>query len=456
MFVAIGLAQNRPVQLEIGFNGEIVADAWNPLLLITRDLGETVLEFRIDRGSLRDGIKTFTYRAVIPGGSGITVFQDDVFIPGWRSFVWSLKQDATTIASGSLGQRERDPRPLDLILSATPGVWRGRYGREARITEIAAASLPERLASYQGVKSLLIDGTGAVPRLESLTAAAAAGVLVVILNDLPSAHADLELLLTDGGVRLGAGAVIGANPELLTSLFSAALRDDESFYDALRSTATPELPAPLPQLILLIAIGVYAVMTTLLVRLAGVPGLVTALGLALVFSMAAWQLLRPPQAEYQTSVSLDLAAGNLAKRLQTTTVASLPEGLIDFEGNGRLANLRSYTATDKDLSFRLGRWQSETIFQRPTLVPALLGWEGETVRYRGSDRLRNVYVKGFGPQAELAAGDVLEPLHAEESTLPAAYLKLLPLLPEGSVIGRAGDRILALLPAEARLEEGGL
>jgi hypothetical protein len=456
MFFAIGFAQHGPVQLEIGFNGEIVAGTWNPLLLITRDLSEAVLEFRIDQGSLRDGVKTLRYQVRIPGGTGITVFQDDVFIPSWRSFVWSLKQGSTTVSSGGFSQRERDPRPLDLILSAAPGVWRGRYRREARTTEIAASSLPERIASYQGVKSLLIDGTGAVPRLESLTAAAAAGVTVVVLTDLPNSHAELELLAGGAGTRLGAGTVVKASAELLPSLVSSESQDDTLFYDALQSSAVLELPAPLPQLILLIAVGVYAVMATVLVRLAGVPGLFTGLALALVFSLAAWRLLRPSQAEYQSQVSLDLTAGELAKRLGTTTVATLPEGVINLEGSGRLATLRSYRTSNSELSFHLGRWQSETIYQRPQLVPADLSWDEGKLRYLGAGRLRDVYVKGLGPQAELASGEVLMPRRGEEQTLPEVYTELLPLLPDGSVLARAGRRMIALFPASTDVPEGSL
>lgn len=90
---ALAQGPNRAAELELGFGGAIVADAWNPLRLVLRDVGSVQLEVAIDRGTLRDGERWSVYRADLPGGSGLSVFEDELFVPVWRSLQWTVRSE---------------------------------------------------------------------------------------------------------------------------------------------------------------------------------------------------------------------------------------------------------------------------------------------------------------------------------------------------------------------------
>ncbi|QRN80267.1 MAG: hypothetical protein JK586_00930, partial [Nocardiopsis sp. BM-2018] len=122
---AQGATASRSASLELGFGGTVVADAWNPLRLVLRDVGPVVFELAIDRGTLRDGERWSVYRAELPGGSGLSVVEDEVFVPVWRSLAWTVRSGGLTVASGSLARTQADRRPLDVMVGEPGPVVRG-------------------------------------------------------------------------------------------------------------------------------------------------------------------------------------------------------------------------------------------------------------------------------------------------------------------------------------------
>ena len=119
-FTSFVWAQRAQVTLELGFDGEVVADSWNPLKLTTRDITEAQLVLTLDQGSLREGESLSIYTADINAGGGVAVFEDDLYLPSWRSLSWRLLAADEVLASGTLDRRNLDARPLNLIISAAP------------------------------------------------------------------------------------------------------------------------------------------------------------------------------------------------------------------------------------------------------------------------------------------------------------------------------------------------
>ena len=151
LLAACSLAQVPTATFELGFGGHFVTERWNPLRLTLRDVRAVELELRIDQGSLRAGERLLTYRVHVRGGTGISVFEDELFVPGWRRFTWTVSRDGSTLASGAFDPKEKTLQPLDLLLSGQPGRYRGTFEPEARTLELAAGDLPERAAAYDGV-----------------------------------------------------------------------------------------------------------------------------------------------------------------------------------------------------------------------------------------------------------------------------------------------------------------
>lgn len=427
----------REVQLELGYAGEVIADRWNPLRLTSRDLPPAELEIVVDRGSLREGPVLVVYRARVPGGSGVRVFEDDLFVPSWRALSWTLASRERVWASGSVGQRLRDPRPLHLLLSGTPGRWRALYPDAARVVEINAPELPERAAAYDGVASLLIDGSAAAPRADALAAAAASGTPVLLLEPLTSALQPLTLLAPQFDTALGAGRLQRRDAAGLGAALAAApARLDDTLVEALAETASVTPPAAAPQTGVLLAAAAYALVTLLLLQLGGAPGLLAALALAALASAGAWRALQPPQRTFHAVRAVELGADALAYRLGVRTVLSLPAGEVALPLAARALAARPYTLEPDTTRYRVQRWSRDTFVERPRLVTAQLRWHGDELRNHGERALRELTVKGLGPQGTLPGGAVLRPraAPASDAPLPDAFRTLWPLLPDGAAL----------------------
>jgi hypothetical protein len=452
LFVAAGLALAQPrsaeVTFELGFGGEVVAGAWNPLRVLVRDLPGSTLEVWLDQGSLRQGVVPLIYRADLTGGTGLTLFEDDLYIPAWNALTWAVRSEGATVASGSLsGRRHLDERPIHLLLTQNPGSWRDLYGIDARLAEIPALGLPERSAAYDGVASLLIDGTAVAPRLGAVAAAATAGVDVYLVDELPASHADLILLAPGPQQRLGAGWLLRGEPRRSAVELPGALRVDvDALLQGLRS-ADPDLgPEPLPQLFVLAAAAAYSLLVLVLVRFAGTPGLLAGLGLAAVVSLAAWRTLRPAQPLERASVILDIGGGDLAQRLGIEHLFSLPEGPVELAGSYRPLHVRAFEIGPDGTALQLQRWQGESLIARPQLVPATLTWSGSTLINRGDTTLEELVVRGLGPQPPLAAGGRADAVAGEERPLSPTMAALLDLAPVGSALAQVDGRYLLALP----------
>ena len=57
----------------------------------------------------------------------MTVSADDVYIPPFQNLTWTRDSADRVLARGSLGARDADGRPLQVVVSAEPGAWRAAF-----------------------------------------------------------------------------------------------------------------------------------------------------------------------------------------------------------------------------------------------------------------------------------------------------------------------------------------
>ena len=431
------------VRLEIGFNGEIVADHWNPLRLQTRDVPSATLELTLDQSTLLEGEKLAVYRAEITGGNGVAVFEDDVYLPTWRRFVWRLYTPDEVLASGSFDRRRSNNAPLTLLVSADPFRWRGVL--ETRATDVPTNLLPRRLAAYDGVERVLIDGSAPAPDASVLAAASAAGAVVTLVEPLPQSHAQVSALTGTAPTRLGAGWVTRTTAEDVATTPEAepvkVLTEALVTEDLAHSTAVRR---PLP---LLIVASVYLLSVLLFIRLAGAPGLLTGLALALLLSFAAWFTLRPATSQVIRGRTLVIGGGTLARQGEVRTLFTLPDFTLSLPVPAHPNGPVAFEQAGETFNIDLGRWSGVQVETRPSLLNAVLQWrEGDLVN-TGTSGLQDVYVKGLGFQPDLLADERRAVSDdGKGGPLPEVYEQLLVLVPEGSALARAGGTFHLALP----------
>ena len=442
-------AQRAQVKLELGFEGAVVADRWNPLKLTTRDVTAAQFILSLDQGTLREGESLAVYKADINAGGGVAVFEDDLYLPTWRNLSWRLVSGDDILASGSLDRRNLDERPLNLIVSAAPSLWRDQFSDDARVMTVPPSILPERLAAFDGVSSLVIDGSASMPNLEAILAAATAGAKVILIAPLPPSHAPLEALVASQ-TQAGAGGLYRVDRGSLAALVNASSVPTKALATALLTPAlseSPELPAQLP---LLIASGTYLVLILVLVRLAGAPGLVASTALAILASLAAWSYLRPTTALNLQGRSLLVGSGGLARRDDLRTVFTLPQTSLNLPEAARPFEPVPHSYGPDKFELDLNRWASEALFLKPYVSEANLRWNQDELMNTGTTTLVDVYVQGLGPQGTLAPGSSLRPVSHEDTLLPDGYEGLLELLPEGTALARDGGVFhIGLAPPKA-------
>jgi hypothetical protein len=439
-------AQTRDIVVDVGVGGEIVAGAWNPLRVTLRDQPPAQLFVDIDQGSLREGERWLRYRAELAGGGGISVFEDELFIPVWRSFQWSVRAGEQILASGSFDRHLVDERPLELILSTQPGAFHAYFDAQARLVDVTPHDLPERAAAFDGVRTLLIDGSTAPPRSEAVLAASAAGVRTVLLEPLPSSFAELQALASPATQRLGAGWLLKRSEAGLADALALPRLNSYDITLALDLPTLTSLPPPLPTITLAIGVGGYLLATLLLVGYGGLPGLLTSLALMPLASLGAWQVLRPSEASQQRSHTLTLSGGELALRLELIGLAQLPAATRTVSGHARPTAAPNYLQTPLALELPMERWSMTRLVARPRLGTPTLQWEGELLVNRGRTAIEEVYVLGLGPQGRLSAGEERLVVRQEDAPLPLLYQQLAARLPQGSAIGRSGDQLHVALP----------
>ncbi len=323
-----GRAQPR-VELRLGVAGVPVAGAWNPLSVVVRDAPGATLTLSLDAGGLDRGEVPQRLDALVAPAGGVQRLDLDLPLASWRRITWRVEQDGRVLASGGLAARERDERPLDLLLSARPAAWNDRFGSDARTLSVAASDLPRRPAGWDGVRSLLIDGTVAPPDPEVVVTAAVAGVRVYLPSEAPAGYADLTRLVEGGARRVGAGSLAP-----LSALGREGLAATPGV-DALRSALAEAVPAPTwrhrTAWLVGAAAGTFAVSVWTLLRLGGIAAWASA-AMLWAASWAAAPLVTPSEVKPQQGDALVVVAGGLGLRLEHRAVASAPAGTTWLDG----------------------------------------------------------------------------------------------------------------------------
>lgn len=444
---AVAQTTQAPIRLEVGLASHVVAGAWNPIRFVSRDTPPATLTIVIDQGSLRSGPVPLTLVQEIAGGAGVSVYETLVHLSGYSSISWTLRTTDTTLASGSLPGREADARRLDLLVSREPGRLRGSLGPDARPVDVPAAALPLDSAAYAGVRSLVIDGTAAAPRLEAVAAAASGGALVVFAADLPASHAELELLApTSGTYPLGAGYVVRAAGDLSAAVASVLAELPEPLLERLVAALAAEplvaRPVAAPQPLVLAVAGAFALLCVLLLRSFTGPGLLGALALALILSLASWRALRPPEPIISASGRIGLSGGELALVVEVQEHLTLPPGTISLLGAARPLSAMPYRIDAAGTHFDLGSWRSVRLALPPAVEVSPLRYEAGTLINAGARELHNLHVVGMGPQAGLGPGARAQARPQEWQGAPSAvYAQLEAVLPEGSALGTSCDAV---------------
>lgn len=441
-FLSSAFAQTvDAVRFELGIGGHAVANAWNPMRLTVRDQPDAVLTIRVDQGTLRSGEIPIVVERSVRGGAGVSVFEDDLYLPTFRTLTWSLATADRVLGSGSLGAREQDERPLDLLLSADPGRYRGEFGEGARLVDVAAADLPLRVAAFDGVRSLVIDGSVAAPRIEAVAAAASGGVVVVLHGTLPASHRDLLLLVDDGGVNLGAGLVVrteGTPVDVARAVGGSGVPERDTLLAVVMAEPLIDLAAPLSQQSVLAVTFLFALAVVALVRWVGTPGLVAAIAVSALLSLAGWRVLRPDAPQLTGAERLAFAGGPLALVTEAREVYTLPAAIIDFRPTARPLTTRAYRVDDEGAHFSVERWRSVLVALPPTLEDAPLRYRDGVLRNDGGVVLHDVHVVGLGPQGDLDPGASRAAVAAEDAPLSPVLAQLMPHLDVGTAVARSG------------------
>lgn len=478
--------------MSFGFAGEIVADAWNPLRVTLRDVENAELVLELDVGSLRRGPVMLRYRAPLPGGPGLTTFEDDVYLPTWVSFNWTLTTPAGRLAEGTVPRYAADPAPLHLVLARELGTGGLYFPPGVRVVEITPSDLPQRAAAYDGVESLLVLPDTAPPEPAALVAAAGAGSDVLLAEGLGSAFAEVLALLGTDMRRLGAGGLVRLAEENRVGVEAALRRSGRLEPDHLTATlvddALTRAPTGTDGGWLALRLAAYALVVTLLLRFGGVPGVLAALLLAGTLSLAAWRT-RPEEPLLLRSRSLALSAGGLALRTDVTHLFSFPghaanvpyaarplamvvtedtetrfgtpePSLTPATTEPESVGTTDYRVGPERFEVDLSAYGSALLVGKPRLEPAVLGWSDGVLVNEGTQRLTDVFVT-WGGSGRLR-GTVGTPSRsgrqaniAPEGTLtvtsgnlmsPPLYAGLTSLLPPGSAVARAGGTVYVALP----------
>ncbi len=448
LHVVHGQNAGRLAEVEVGFRGAPVADAWNPLRVTVRDVGSGRLTLVADQGNLRDGEIPWTMVVPVSGGAGVRVLEVDVFLPAWRSLVWSLEAGGSIVASGALPREAADRRRLDLVVSAGPGVVAERLA--GRVVDVPAALLPARAAAYDGVRSLWIDGSGGMPATAAITAAAAAGAVVVLSDEALRDPVVVELVGEGAAwVPIAAGGWwLGAPPD--GAQLESARVDLGAYLAAFAAAGGVVAPRTVSVAAVMVTASAYVLLVMLAWRVGGAPGLLTWSVLVLGASLLAWGAPRPSSPTLIESRALHVGVGDLAWRTEVHDLLTLPAGVVEV---ARVARPATTTAGEQRLgtppgtTLTLPRWRGASLVESPRAAPALLalGADGQPVAV-GGRVLSDVRVVGGPAWREVAPGRELGPA-SEAAALGGDAAAFEALLPPGSAWARDGaDWHVALAP----------
>lgn len=456
LVASLGLAQGLPrlAEVEIGFRGAPVAEAWNPVRLVLRDVGEGRFTLTVDQGSLRDGERLWTFAWPVAGGGGVRTVDLDVYLPSWRTLRWTLEAGGATLASGALGRADADRRPVDLVVSGRPGDVASALA--GRVLDVAADDLPARAAAYDGVRSLWLDGTAPRPAMAALAAAAAAGTVVVVqgeARDDPDL-APLRSAATAGSGWWGVGAGgwwFGDAPS--DAQLTAGRLDVTALATAFAASSRLPLPASAPPPSVAFVAALYVVLIAIAWRLGGRVGAVTWTWVVLAAVTLAATTWRPDQPTSVAVRELRIGAGGLAVQQRAHDLLTLPAGEVGVDAVARPAAAiagRVDAGSPPRTSVDLARWRQTTLLEVPRAIAARLAWGLDGLpRVVGDEALVDVRVVGAGAWSRLEPGATpAEPSDPSPSTGPEAAFEA--LLPVGAAWGRSADGWHVLPPVAGR------
>lgn len=428
-------------QVTIGIGGEVVAGAWNPVRVSTRDLPASTLVLSLDVGTLKSGEVPVDIEYALPGGGGVVVSERPLFIPPFRSLSWRIRSADRVVASGSLSSRRSDERRVLLVLQEpgrplptdTSAVW-----PSTRAVEVGPSDLPSDPAAYGGVAGVLVSHPS--PPAEGLLAAAVAGAQVVFTEPLTFySGAATGLLEGRTSNRLGAGSAStgGAGSEPTSSAVDSA-----SLLSAALGQPLVRLPSPAPRRVIVLAALAYLVVVALMLRFGGAQGTSAALLLALLCGVAAWSYARPSAPQFEGRLAVGIVGGELALMTEAVEQATLPRATLPFPASASPFVPQEYSATEGGVDIPTAAWRQVVVRLPPRAVTAPFTVQDNAIRSRIGEGLSNSYVVGLGSQLDTPPGGLMRPVASEEGVFSprteALYLSLVPLLPSGSVLTTTG------------------
>lgn len=356
-------------ELRVGFDGAFVAGRWNPIEFSMRDQSAVTLTITIDQGDLRTGAVPVRYIYELAGGPGLSVIEDELFIPAWQSFSWSAASPARVIASGSFHPRDVDDRPLALIASTEPARHAGLVPAGTRLVAYGTSSLPERLAAWDGVALLLFDGSTAPPPLEVVISAATAGSNVVLLEPLPDSYGELRRLAAGPVTRLGAGQIVRGDAAEVADLLEP-LTDSVSLEGFLSELNELELQQPVRPVFLFPLLIMYGVAALVLLRSSGLPGVIAVSALGVLAVVIAWPSLNPEATLSRSQLQLSVSAGGLSRTYQSVRLLHREGGDLVLAGHLRPTTPLPYAVREERTALTAERWRPVQLAARPELTTA--------------------------------------------------------------------------------------
>ncbi|MCA9835480.1 MAG: hypothetical protein KC422_01135 [Trueperaceae bacterium] len=448
-FLLLAQVYAQDIRFELGFNQEIVANHWNPLVLELRNHPPVTLRVAIDQGSLKEGEIPMTYEARLPRSQGFSHFEDELFLPEWRSISWVVESEERILASGSFPRRQAETTPLALILSNNLASWADLLP-DHRLTEALSHQLPERVAAYDGVEILIMDGTVTAPSPEAIISAATAGTRVIFFEPLPSSYASL-LKLTESSSRLGAGYLLKVDR---TSLKSALLAKQSLDREALLAAFDDEALTDFPRLTrvgpVLVLASLFSAAILLIFRFLPSTAVTTSIVLSLIASILAWSWLKPYPPVKEQARTLEIAGGDLALEQGLYSIITLPSASKALPFASRIDPLLEHRQAPNLTLLELSRWSNLIALKKPRLVQAkfqlIPSDDGLILRNLSAQTLQAVYVKGRGLQSSLAPDSQLFVKDGGLELPPGALERIAPFLPNGTALAIAGDTIFVSLP----------
>jgi hypothetical protein len=455
---SVAWAQGLPrlAEVELGFRGVPVADAWNPVRLLLRDVGDGRFTLVVDQGSLRQGALPWTVVLPVTGGGGVRTVDLDLYLPTWRTLRWTVEAGGAILASGSLARADADRRPVDLVVSSRPGDVASSL--PGRVLDVSGADLPARAAAYDGVRSIWLDGSAPRPGLASLAAAAAAGAVVVVQGE---ARDDPELAglrsaaaAAGGWWAVGAGGWWFGDPPSDVQLTAGRL-DLTALATAFAAAGGVALPPSPPPTSVALVVALYVVLIAVAWRIGGRVGAVTWVWVmlaAITLSLTTWRPDGPTAAEVR---ELRVGAGGLAVEQRAYDLLTLPAGPVSVPAVARptaaVTGRVEVGATPRTV-VELDRWRGITVLEAPRATDARLAWGPDgRPRVQGDTDLSDVRVVGLGAWRRLAPGATpADPSDPPGSTALEATFEA--LLPTGTAWARSATGWHVLPPLAGRFE----